>query len=97
MHRYSRYTAVFVVNGLGIVDRSAFGFLLGAAAGGRMAFQMISQPAHRWASRPFGFDGALLLAGAGAARPSPLCMRCFASRVRLLRWWRWRAVRDGLG
>jgi uncharacterized membrane protein YoaK (UPF0700 family) len=42
-------------------------FLLGAAAGGRMAFQLMSHPAHYWASRAFGLDAALLLAGAGAA------------------------------
>jgi uncharacterized membrane protein YoaK (UPF0700 family) len=42
-------------------------FLFGAVAGGRMAFQMTSHPAHHWASRAFGLDAALLLAGAGAA------------------------------
>jgi uncharacterized membrane protein YoaK (UPF0700 family) len=42
-------------------------FLLGAAAGGRMAFQLTSHPAHHWASRAFGVDAGLLLAGAGIA------------------------------
>jgi uncharacterized membrane protein YoaK (UPF0700 family) len=42
-------------------------FLLGAAAGGRIAFQMTSHPPHHWASRAFGVDAGLLLAGAGAA------------------------------
>jgi uncharacterized membrane protein YoaK (UPF0700 family) len=42
-------------------------FFLGAAAGGRIASHMASHPPHHWASRAFGMDAALLLAGAGAA------------------------------
>ena len=42
-------------------------FVLGAAAGGRMAFQMSSHPAHHWASRAFGVDALFLLAAAAAS------------------------------
>jgi uncharacterized membrane protein YoaK (UPF0700 family) len=42
-------------------------FVLGAAAGGRMAFQMSSRPAHHWASRAFGVDALFLLAAAAAS------------------------------
>jgi uncharacterized membrane protein YoaK (UPF0700 family) len=46
-------------------------FLLGAAAGGRMALEMTSHPAHRWTSRALGLDAAFLLAAAGAALGLP--------------------------
>lgn len=51
------------------IPRSAIAllaFLLGAAGGGRMAFQMSAHPAHHWVSRAFGVDAMFLLA-AGAA------------------------------